>query len=547
LCEVFLYYISDPTNAHMNIQRLPENLIRWGVTIVGLLVALILAKAAGEGRTNLVVAALTLLGGVAVTLVLRERIFLAIPIFWGLTGRTPQLNVPLQIRDIIVLWIFVSFLMLVAFKIVRRRTKLETMDFFAWGAVLYLFTTWIRNPVGVEAFQSDRVGGRPYFDVFVAFLAYLVMSRSSFTIRSARSLPLAMTATRMFDGTVALGLVLVPALIPFVESFYYCNTFALVDGMAVVNPNRITPMESTERLGYLAFIGYPLAQYLAARYSLKELFSIARPWRLVFLLVSIVFILLSGFRSALFSTATVFLTAIAYREGLRGVVKLSLIGVVAVTFIAVANGTLFDLPRSAQRALSWLPGNWDEFSKQEAQGSTEWRTQMWKAMLTTNTYIDNHLLGDGFGFKRRDLERMVWQQMYGGGEDQESFMISGGVHSGPVSTIRYVGYVGLLLHLIILSLLARKAWQLCIRSRGGPFEVIVFLIGIPVVLEPVLFALIFGAYETSAPATFFVLGSLKFVENTLDDYDGQSKARTAETAVPLSTYTLPDANGIPAR
>jgi hypothetical protein len=94
-------------------------------------------------------------------------------------------------------------------------------------------------------------------------------------------------------------------------------------------------------------------------------------------------------------------------------------------------------------------------------------------------------------------------------------MISGGVHSGPVSTIRYVGYVGLALHMIILGGLAHASWRLVKMGKGTPYQGLVYLICVPAVIEPFYFVLIYGAFENSFPESLFLLGMIRMFRNTL--------------------------------
>ena len=82
---------------------------------------------------------------------------------------------------------------------------------------------------------------------------------------------------------------------------------------------------------------------------------------------------------------------------------------------------------------------------------------MWKEVLISDKYIENKLLGDGFGFTRRQYATMQQLTQFGGSTEdvQENAMITGGVHSGPISAIRYVG--------VVVCVLAAFG----VRSRGA--------------------------------------------------------------------------------
>ena len=57
-------------------------------------------------------------------------------------------------------------------------------------------------------------------------------------------------------------------------------------------------------------------------------------------------------------------------------------------------------------------------------------------------------------------------------ESQENMLISGDFHSGPVSTIRFVGYVGLALFFPLLVGIAVYAARLIKRAKGTPYFLI---------------------------------------------------------------------------
>ncbi len=97
-------------------------------------------------------------------------------------------------------------------------------------------------------------------------------------------------------------------------------------------------------------------------------------------------------------------------------------------------------------------------------------------------------------------------------------MITGGVHSGPVSTIRSLGYVGLLVLLVFTSAIAVRAYKIIRRAMGTPFQRLAFFLCLPSVVEPVFFVFVFGAPEESIPGGLFAMGILQMLKNSLDDY-----------------------------
>jgi hypothetical protein len=287
-------------------------------------------------------------------------------------------------------------------------------------------------------------------------------------------------------------------------------------------------------LGYLAFAGGPLATYALTVYRPFTCLNPLNFGRCFLFSFGVACILLSGFRTAIIGLAGFAVLASYFHGGKTEVWRMVGLGVLLALFLAVGQGTIFNLPRSAQRALSFLPGNWDAYALEEARESTRWRVEMWKEMLLSNKYIENKAIGDGFGFKRIDLERIGAKRAMGINADQEDFMTTGGVHSGPVSSVRYAGYVGLTLQLLLLGCAARLAWRTLRRAKGTVWQPLIYLICIPVVVEPFFFIFVFGSYENSVIDAFFAVGMLQMLKNSMDE------SGTPDPTLDDSVPVLPD-------
>lgn len=522
----------------MNLQRLPEYAIRWIATAGGMLLAIYLARSAGNGQTGFVAGVLAIIVGIGLVLAVREKIWVLVPIAWGLTGQIPSLALPFSVRDLIVLFVFVAFLPLKAFKILRRKPTFEHNDILIVVMATYLLISYMRNPVGVDALDSDRVGGRPYFNCLIGCLAYWILSQVAVSAKKANTLALAVVSGRVVEGVLAQFLAWFPSLFFFFASYYTCGYFVgVVEDVGFIAPGA----ESTGRLAYLSVIGLPLLTYLFALKPIGKLINPFHFWWPLLLGLGFVCVLLSGFRSILFACMAALAIATYIRNGWHSIGRLGLLVCLTLLIVILGNGRAFDLPRSTQRALSWLPGKWDEFATLEAKDSTKWRTYMWGQMLLTDRYIQNKVLGDGFGFSKRDYTKMQYFAKYGSGADgQENFMISGGVHSGPVSAIRHGGGVGLCLLLIILVMQARESWRIIRIAFPTPFRTLTLFVCVPIVFEPFFFTVIFGAYENASPDCFYTLGMLRMLGNSLQIHKANTHHDgTASSAASLAQTTRP--------
>jgi hypothetical protein len=102
-----------------------------------------------------------------------------------------------------------------------------------------------------------------------------------------------------------------------------------------------------------------------------------------------------------------------------------------------------------------------------------------------------------------------------GGSKQENFMITGSFHSGPLSSIKYIGIVGLALYYPLMCYMAWLAWRLCKRARGTKAFTLALFVGIPIVYEPFNFVVIFGGLDSNYPQLLVWAGFLNMTSNYL--------------------------------
>lgn len=502
----------------MKLERLHESVLPTVALFSGLLLAILAGNLAGEGRTGSV---MMLIGGIAVVaffLMIRERVWMIIPATWMLGGQISVLPLPFTVAHLGILFAFGTVLLLKAFKIIRFKPKYGLVEVWLLLMLGYLITVYLRNPVGVEALGSTRVGGRPYFNIIVAFLGFWVLARAVPTPTDAFFVPLLSVAGNGFHAAINIIAERFPSMIGPLSKLY--------SGIAAAEALEVTGTAPGEggRQTHLSGLGSSLWLFACSHWPPITLLNPVNFGRFLIFVFSAFTVLQSGFRSAFMAMILTFLIATYFRRGMVEVVRTGIIGLVALVLVIAMQGTVISLPLPAQRTLSFLPGHWDYEAKNEAQGSTEWRIEMWKAMLTGNKYIANKWLGDGFGFTRYQLQTMAANARTGSTADQqENLMISGGVHSGPITAIRYVGYVGLAIFMILLVLIARRSARLINRAKGTPYYSLSIFLAIPSLIQPLSFVLIFGAFESDLPHAMIAIGMQKMLENALDAHEARHK------------------------
>ena len=451
-----------------------------------------------------------------------NNIYFLIPVCWGLTGQIGILPVPFSIAELSILAASLYFVMNLIYGRRLGSPPSRTLSFLIWANILYLASAFFRKPVGFAFLGgSARVGGKPYIDVMIGVMAYLILSRYRVSPLRAKRLPLwslYIAAFVSFAGGVGNYLPDVGNILgKFYNGFYSAGFDTGGTSSSLYAETSLTIGQ--DRLGFLQVLGSTTILYLVSQtnptqLSFRQVLSYAG---------GIIMIMLSGFRSAFTNAFLVTLVGSIIREKSNGLIKIG-----AITLAICVSGVLFSytpitLPNTFQRSLSFLPGNWDPVVKAEAQDSSDWRFQMWEIALTSDKYIHNKMLGDGFGFLRADFENGVAMMMgqasaKEGDLAQEQFLLDGDFHSGPVSAIRFVGVVGLILFILLMLQTTSYAWRVTKRSFGTGYQFCVLFFAIPAILYPIKFLFVFGDFKLGLFEILFSIGMLKMLEGSMSDH-----------------------------
>src|SRR3977135_2965337 len=97
---------------------------------------------------------------------------------------------------------------------------------------------------------------------------------------------------------------------------------------------------------------------------------------------------------------------------------------------------------------------------------------------------------------------------------QEDFMIIGSFHNGPLSAVRFVGVVGLVLYYALILYAALFGWRLIRTSERSDFYPLALFVSLALIWEPLNFTFVFGGYDGGLPNTIFGVGMLKMIHNS---------------------------------
>ena len=529
----------------MDIRNISSNQITvWVALVLGLLLSLVIGSAVGSSDMRFVAGIIAAIPAAVIFVKLKTNIWVLLPIGWYLPGRLPWLPLPFTVRDLCFMAVIFAFTLFFATRAFPWKRKTSTLDYLIYINLAYLAIVFARNPVGFWAMQSSMVGGRPYFEIGLAFGAFMILSRVQITDFIAKIFPLFFVTPAWCIGILDV----IGRVIP--QTGYVLNS--IYSGVGPEGATAAFQAEAelgTTRMTGLLNAGLSSVLALCAKYNPITLISPLYPHRVMMLAIAFGAIFLSGFRSVLLFGFLTFLLSSILRGCLKDLWVAAGGGMLALVLLISMQGSVLQLPLTMQRALSWLPGDWDERAVGDAEASSEWRVEMWGWAWNDDRILRDRVWGQGFGLSIDDMNLIASSITAGGGgasllggSDREQFMITGSFHSGPLSTIKYIGVVGLALYYPLMCYMAILAWRLCVRARDTKAFPLALFVGIPVMYEPFNFVVIFGGLDSNYSQLLFWAGMLNMASNYLTSVKASNLTKLSPNANsmprPLEPQTL---------
>ena len=455
-----------------------------------------------------------IMGGVTLItcVLLGRRIWMLIP-FLGALGLT--FRIPGQPTSLLVAQgLFLGFATILF--LMRRlplRIRFTELEFWMLVLLLFVIQVYVRNPVGILLFGGDTVGGKAYIIFAVTLLCSFLFAGLQVAPKELKAIyPLTIIGGILSLLLLTFGFFL-PAFGVWIGAVQMSASAAVDTDASIHDPERAT------RIGFIGTAAKNLSLWICTRIS--PLQAILRPQWIMPILISIAFASLSGFRNTVGAVGLTYICGLLYRGGGLHLVSSVLAGAMALALLAIFNSAS-PLPLNIQRSLSFLPGTWEADVKLDASKSTEWRMEIWKEVLLTDRWIQNKVLGDGLGFTAKELQTQINLTSKVGavgisGFDlhREAILANADYHSGPVQTIRTIGYFGLAALLLAMIRLAVHAHRQIQRCRGTEWFPLALLIGIPLVWAPFFFVFIFGSFQIGAAGFLMGAAMVRMLENNL--------------------------------
>ncbi|MDA7506094.1 hypothetical protein N8489_00985 [Akkermansiaceae bacterium] len=490
-----------------------SNIKALAIVPIVLFISIYLGVGAASSQTE----TLMVVGGVslvAVIAILGARIWLLIPLvlFSNLFFRWIPGN--LALRELAFVVTIAGVTLMALTRRIHFNFRFGLPHLLGGVIVICIAQVYARHPTGLSIFGSGSVGGRPYFIVGLAVMGSMILS--SILVR-----PQDLLSARTF-AVVGGVFTIVAQWVAYIPGMGYIMTIAFGTGnMGFMDTNdqsaegagRNVAGQATSKALPPIIVAYvsPLKAILFSRWTFIAGFAIFGA-------------LISGFRSQIALSGLIFGFGIYYWSGIKGFIAGTLIACISLIFFITLN-IFYPLPPKVQRALSFIPGSWEQKYIDDGEDSTDWRVTIWEEALFTDRWIENKVLGDGLGFTKEELSMQQGLQDgslslggFGGLSDQQvSILVNGDYHSGPVSLIRTIGYVGLVLFVIATLVLAVACHKLLRRYKGSPYFGVLAIFLVPAIAHPFYFLFIFGGFSLDIPFFFLNLGFYGLLRNNFHD------------------------------
>jgi len=518
----------------------PERIWGYLITFAGFALAVLVGSRMAEQDTKPIIIGVAVAVAIATPLVLKQQYWLLYPILFPLTGSISSIKLPFNYSELGALAILAIFILRLCFHKQSLGFRLGLADIVLLINFLYLATVFARNPVSMRSLGGggggDMIGGRNYFTLTMFLGAYFVVNHARIHPKLATNLPWMLAITSTLGGIIFVLTSTLPFTAPFIFPFWNDVDYEAYGAMNRGTTSFGQDAEFT-RLTGLAGIARPLILLLISYFPPSRLLFPHPLLPFLLFYPSLIIIALSGFRNEIMITGAYVFIANAIRRMWLWALFFILVPLFGIVFLAFINQGGNLVPLAAQRAFSFLPLGWNKKVVAEADGSVDWRVDMWKDALSGG-FIKNKLLGDGFGFDRAAMN-LIADQMQGGvgfvgGTRHEAHMIRGSFHSGPLSSIRFVGVVGLVLILCLMGAVFRLALITAFKAKGTPYFPLALFVGIPFLWLPFHFIFIFGAFDNALKSLIIGIGMLNIIGKSIVtfgnfNFDGFSKNIASES------------------
>ncbi len=323
--------------------------------------------------------------------------------------------------------------------------------------VVILVTARLRGGLGSRVLGGTGYGGKNYIFLLAAIIGYFALTAQRIPIAKSQR----MVKWFFLSSWTFVLSNLIFALGPAFYVLYNVISSEVVGSQVAVEYGQ----GGVERFDGMGPAATGLLCFILARWGIRGTLEWSKPWRLCIFAVALVAGLFSGFRSQIGFLGILFLVQFVI-EGLWKTALTPLFFLVGALCLTPMLIFAPKLPEAVQRSLAVflpiLPVNIDPTVRLDAVNSSEWRVEMWKAVLPdVPKYL---LLGKGYSLDPVDLYLTSEATRSGVLPSYDLSIVAGDYHNGPLSVIIPFGIFGAI---AVLWLMAAGVKVLYWNSRYG--------------------------------------------------------------------------------
>jgi hypothetical protein len=316
------------------------------------------------------------------------------------------------------------------------------------GVAAVVFYHWVSSgDIGIKLLGGTGWGGRKYFKVFIATLSIpLLASFPGIRIQDLQKVPLLYFLGSFVDIVPDLLTTYIPASAPLVWRVYSgVNLSEYGDSLK----GNFVGEKGITRFGALAKLGSALGLATLCYFPARTWLQPNRLWVLPTILIGGLLCAISGFRNTIFRYGVSLMAGLFAMMRFKAFLLLPILAVSALA-IALTQGSVFNYPLQIQRALSFLPGDWDTKAALEAKGSSEWRGHI-TTLFFQEFFQKAPLIGKGYHYsadlakQETDVYLAIAQRQQDAGDEfaeARRFIEMRQPHEGPVHILLVTGSVG---------------------------------------------------------------------------------------------------------
>ncbi|WP_367875303.1 hypothetical protein [Luteolibacter sp. Populi] len=448
--------------------------------------------------------------GIAFVLALGKNIWCLIPLAAILQGTINGISGSPPVWALAMVVVFTMFVIRLAMRRPEFSFRLDLLDIAVLLQAVVVGQAYLRNPAGLLFFGGQFAGGKPYYIFAAAIAAYFCLAFVRPEAKTIRLVVIGMIVLALGDGLIAMISDRSPSFGSMVLRFY-SNANLMVAKAGSVSVD----LDVSRGGSGFAMLGKALVVPCFCMIRPLKCLSPFRP--VIFLSVAIgsAMVLLSGFRSGVAYLGAIYVASALAR---RKVIDVVAVGVVCMVGLAILlmSGQIKSMPFGIQRVLSVLPVEVRADAREDAENSTRWRFEMWKLALTTDRYIQNKALGDGFALSTVEMRAILDSiDGYSGpvADSQEQMLSQGSYHGFHVETIRFTGVVGLVAALFFMGVAFNRALKAMRYFFRNPLFPYIGYLCVPPLLYPFWSMLVFGSYRIEFPQMIVMAGMIKMLDN----------------------------------